>query len=177
GGRSWRRRRTTISGSSGSGTSASSWTTAQFRSTKATFSSRSGNSTGRSGKRRRSSSTSSSDRTRPLLVRYRERSPNSRSSTAIPCTGTPSRPSARVSASDAEALAARRHGDDGGTVVQGPELVVRDEAERPRNPFAQRSVARDRQLHPVVRGRKQIENSLLGREPARVEHLGRRGLF
>ena len=83
----------------------------------------------------------------------------------------------RLRAGDAEALAARRHCDDGGTVVQGPELVVRDEAERPRNPFAQRSVARDRQLHPVVRGRKQIENSLLGREPARVEHLGRRGLF
>ena len=78
-----------------------------------------------------------------------------------------------LGADDAEALPMGRHGDDGGAVVKRAERVVRDEAERARDAVAERPVPGDGQLHAVVRGREQVEDPLLGREPSRVEHLGR----
>ena len=76
----------------------------------------------------------------------------------------------RLGADDAEALPVRRYRDHGCALVETAELVVRDESQRAGNLHAQRPVAGDDQLHPV-RGRQQVEDSLLAREPAGVEHL------
>src|SRR5512133_344294 len=57
----------------------------------------------------------------------------------------------RLQTGDAEALSARRTGDDGRARVQALQVPVRDEAERARDPWPQRPVARYDELHPVGR--------------------------
>ena len=66
----------------------------------------------------------------------------------------------RLRASDAEPFAARRARDHRGARVQRRELVMRDEAEGPGDPVAQRPVAGDDEPHPNG-GRHELEHALL----------------
>jgi len=78
----------------------------------------------------------------------------------------------RLGAHDAEALAVRRAGHDGSAPVQRDELIVGKHSERAWHAVPERAVPGDDQRQPSRR-LQQLEDALLGREPAGEEDLGR----
>ena len=82
----------------------------------------------------------------------------------------------RLRTDDAEALPPRGAGDHRCPTVEPNELIVRHEAERPRDLVPQGAVARHDEWE-TVRSGDELPHALLGRQSARVEDLGRLGFL